>query len=46
MNRGWINKDTGRIATYEEIVDDEEDEEEVDIADQFEEDYNFKLEDR
>ncbi|KAJ1916987.1 Ribosome biogenesis protein Kri1 [Mycoemilia scoparia] len=42
MNRGWINKDAGRIATYDEIV--EEDNEEVELAEQFETDYNFRYE--
>ncbi|KAJ1680140.1 Ribosome biogenesis protein Kri1 [Spiromyces aspiralis] len=44
VNKGWINKDAKRIATYEEIVDDEEDEAEVDLADQFEAEYNFRFE--
>ncbi|CAH3168094.1 unnamed protein product [Porites lobata] len=45
LDRNYIDKDSERIPTYEEIVaDDEEDESEVEKQEEFERKYNFRFE--
>ncbi|KAJ9062301.1 Kinetochore protein Spc24 [Entomophthora muscae] len=44
LNRGWLDKDVGKVPTYDEIVGDIEDEEELDKVDNFEREYNFRFE--
>ncbi|KAJ3091889.1 hypothetical protein HK102_012811 [Quaeritorhiza haematococci] len=44
LNRGWVDKDATRIPTYNEIVDDDEDEDAVEEAEEFERQYNFRFE--
>ena len=47
MNRGWKEKNIGKMPSYDEIVQqhhDDEDEEAVEKADAFEAEYNFRFE--
>ncbi|KAL2915250.1 Kinetochore protein Spc24 [Polyrhizophydium stewartii] len=44
LNRGWIEKSAQRLPTYDEVVDDSEDEEAVEAAEEFENKYNFRFE--
>ncbi|KAJ3218014.1 KRRI-Interacting protein 1 [Clydaea vesicula] len=44
LNKGWVEKETEKIPTYDEIIGRSEDEEEVDKADDFEREYNFRFE--
>ncbi|RHZ78788.1 hypothetical protein Glove_156g13 [Diversispora epigaea] len=47
LNRGWIDKDSTRIPTYEELITehhDEEDEQFDEAVDNFESKYNFRFE--
>ncbi|KAI0229053.1 Kinetochore protein Spc24 [Massospora cicadina] len=44
LNRGWLDKNAGKAPTYEEIVADIEEEEELDKVDNFEREYNFRFE--
>ena len=43
MNRGWMDREIQRIPTYDEVVDDEDNQNDEKI-DQFEESYNFRYE--
>ncbi|CAG8642457.1 2699_t:CDS:2, partial [Acaulospora colombiana] len=45
LNRGWIDKDSAKIPSYEELITEHEDEEQFDEAvDNFESQYNFRFE--
>ncbi|CAG8787886.1 12572_t:CDS:2, partial [Acaulospora morrowiae] len=45
LNRGWIDKDTTKLPSYEELVAEHGDEEQFDEAvDNFESKYNFRFE--
>ncbi|KAI9505214.1 KRI1-like family C-terminal-domain-containing protein [Coemansia spiralis] len=47
LNRGWVDKNVGKISAELEaktIVDKEEDEKEMELADNFESSYNFRFE--
>ncbi|KAK9768491.1 Kinetochore protein Spc24 [Basidiobolus ranarum] len=44
LSRGWIDKKSTRIPTYQEIVNEHEDEEAVEAADRFESTYNHRFE--
>jgi protein KRI1 len=45
LNRGWVDKEAKRMPTYDEIIDEiEEDEEAVEEADEFERKHNFRFE--
>lgn len=45
LNKGWIDKDSkSKAPTYEELVAEEEDEEEVERMEDFEQKHNFRFE--
>lgn len=44
LNRGWIDKNVGKVPTYEEIVGEIEDEEQIEKTEAFEKEYNFRFE--
>ncbi|KAI9026817.1 KRI1-like family C-terminal-domain-containing protein [Hyaloraphidium curvatum] len=44
LNRGWVDKEANRVPGYSEIVDDDEDEEHLEEAEEFERQYNFRYE--
>ncbi|ORY07854.1 Krr1-domain-containing protein [Basidiobolus meristosporus CBS 931.73] len=44
LSRGWIDKKNTRVPTYQEIVEEDEDEEAVEAADRFESSYNHRFE--
>ncbi|KAL1916494.1 uncharacterized protein VTP21DRAFT_5685 [Calcarisporiella thermophila] len=49
LNRGWIDKSAKRVPSYQEIVGehhDTEDEEQLEEADRFESQYNFRFEEQ
>ncbi|KAJ1330261.1 hypothetical protein BSLG_009576 [Batrachochytrium salamandrivorans] len=43
LNRGWIEKDANRMPTYDEVIEDE-DEDAVEAAEEFEHKFNFRFE--
>ncbi len=47
LNRGWIDKESDKIPSYEELIaehNDEEDEKFEEAVDKFESKYNFRFE--
>jgi len=44
LNRGWLDRDEGAVPTYEQVVNDDVDAEEVEKTEEFEYKYNFRFE--
>jgi protein KRI1 len=47
LNRGWIDKESDKIPSYEELIAEHHDEEDgkfEEAVDQFESEYNFRFE--
>ncbi|KAI9298840.1 hypothetical protein K502DRAFT_339144 [Neoconidiobolus thromboides FSU 785] len=44
LNRGWIDKNVGKTPSYKEVVGEIESEEEIEKAETFEQEYNFRYE--